>query len=178
MIATIGDDSLDRINFARESVSLLRQVRIEGLPINDAFENIDLRAKQLVAQLDAEAKEPQDARQAEITGENDEDDPANDNTAVEDGEPAPQRKGLDATAGMLSSEAQDEVEDKEEDLELSSDSSSEVIIYESWKDEKKAEKEEEQQAGAGIPEARLFHVEGSLHEDYGEDQSAHNRPIL
>ena len=58
-----------RINIARESVSILRQIRIEGLPTNDAFENIDLRAKQLVAQLGAEAKEPQDARQAEITGE-------------------------------------------------------------------------------------------------------------
>jgi hypothetical protein len=175
LIATIGDDSLDRISFARESVSLVRQVRIEGLPTDDAFENIDLEAKQLVAQLDAEAKEPQDARQAEIVGE---DDPAKDNTAVEDGKQAPKREGQGDIDGTLSSEAQDEVDDEDEDLELSSDSSSEVIIYESWNEEKKEEKAEEQQTGAAIPEARLFHIEGFLHEDYGEDQSAHDRPLL
>ena len=57
-----------RINIARESVSLLRQIRIEGLPTNDAFENIDRRAKQLVAQLDAEAKEPQDGKTSRDNG--------------------------------------------------------------------------------------------------------------
>ena len=175
MIATIGDESLDRINFARESVSLLRQVRIEGLPTDDAFEKIDLEAKQLVAQLDAEANAPQDARQAEIT---DEDGAAKDDTTAEDGKQAPKRKGVGAIAGILSSEAQDEVEDEEEDLELSSDSSSEVRIYESWKEEKKKEKAEKQQTGAGVPEARPFHIEGFLHEDYGEDQSAPDRPLL
>jgi hypothetical protein len=172
LIATIGDDSLDRISFARESVSLLRQVRIEGLPSDDAFENIDLEAQQLVAQLEAEAKE---GRQAEVPGE---ESAAEDDTVAEVGKQDSERKGLGAIAGILSSEAQDEVEDEEEDLELSSDSSSEVIFYESWKEEKKEEKAEEQQTGAAIPEARLFHIEGFLHEDYGEDQSAHDRPLL
>ena len=70
------------------------------------------------------------------------------------------------------------MEGEEDNLKLSSDSSSEVTTYESWKDERKEEKSEEQQDSTSIPEARLFHIEGFLREDYGVDQSAHDRPLL